>query len=74
MRYLPSDNGTQDGKPGFLSSLFGAKAKEITPQRYRIKVGSDASQSQVSVLDAQGQPETSATAGKILQLLTNDLK
>lgn len=74
VRYLPSDNGTQDGKPGFLSSLFGAKAKEITPQRYRIKIGSDASQSQVSVLDAQGQPETSATAGKILQLLTNDLK
>ncbi len=75
VRYLPSDSGNQDGKPGFFSSLFGSnKAKEITPQRYRIKVGSDASQSQVSVLDAQGQAETSATASKILQLLANDLK
>ena len=74
VRYLPSDNGTKDGKPGFFSGLFGTKAKEITPQRYRIKVGSTATQSQVSVLDAQGQADASATAGKILQLLANDLK
>ncbi|MCX7250157.1 MAG: outer membrane protein assembly factor BamC [Burkholderiales bacterium] len=74
VRYLPSDNATKDGKPGFLSGLFGAKAQEITPQRYRIKVGSDVTQSQVSVLDAQGKPDTSPTAGKILQLLANDLK
>ena len=74
VRYLPGDNGAQDGKPGFFSSLFGAKTKEITPQRYRIKIGNAANQSQVTVLDAQGQPETSGTADKILQLLANDLK
>ena len=74
VRSLPSDSATKDGKPGFLSGLFGAKTQEITPQRYRIKVGNDATQSQVSVLDAQGKADTSATAGKILQLLANDLK
>ncbi len=74
VRYLPSDNAAKDGKPGFFSGLFGTKAKEITPQRYRIKVGSTATQSQVSVLDAQGQADAAATAGKILQLLANDLK
>ena len=74
VRYLPSDNAGKGGKPGFLSGLFGGKTQEITPQRYRIKVGSDATQSQVSVLDAQGKADTSPTAGKILQLLANDLK
>ncbi len=58
----------------FVMTSSRAKTQEITPQRYRIKVGNDATQSQVSVLDAQGKADTSATAGKILQLLANDLK
>ncbi|MEO0004142.1 MAG: hypothetical protein RLZZ22_1834, partial [Pseudomonadota bacterium] len=74
VRYLPSDSAAPGSKPGFFSNLFGAKAKEVTPQGYRVKVGSNANQSQVSVLDAQGKPDASATASKILQLLANDLQ
>ena len=73
VRYVGSDKGETE-KPGFFASLFGAKAQEITPQRYRIKVGSEANQSTVSVLDAQGQPDASANARKMLQLLADDLK
>lgn len=73
VRYLPSEAQGAE-KPGFLSSLFGSKAKEAAPQRYRIKVGSDAAQSSVTVLDAQGQPDASPAGRKILQLLADDLK
>ena len=73
VRYLPSEvQGAE--KPGFLANLFGSKAKEATPQRYRIKVSSNASQSSVTVLDAQGQPDASQHGGKILQLLADDLR
>jgi outer membrane protein assembly factor BamC len=73
VRYLPSEvQGAE--KPGFFSSLFGAKAKDSTPQRYRIKVSSAASQSTVTVLDAQGLPDASQHGSKILQLLADDLK
>ncbi len=71
VRYLPSE--VQGEKPGFFSSLFGAKAREATPQRYRIKV-SDGAQSSVTVLDAQGQADASPHGRKILQLLAEDLK
>ncbi len=73
VRYLPSEVQGKE-KPGFFASLFGSKARETTPQRYRIKVGSDAAQSSVTVLDAQGQPDASPSARKILQLLADDLK
>ena len=73
VRYVGGDKGQTD-KPGFFAGLFGAKAQEITPQRYRIKVSSEAGQSTVSVLDAQGQPDAGANAQKMLQLLADDLK
>jgi outer membrane protein assembly factor BamC len=73
VRYVPSEvQGAE--KPGLFSSLFGSKAKEATPQRYRIKVSSDAGQSTVTVLDAQGQPDASPNSSKILQLLADELK
>ncbi len=73
VRYVPSEvQGAE--KPGFFSGLFGGKAKEATPQRYRIKVSSTATQSTVTVLDAQGQPDASPNSSKILQLLADELK
>ncbi|MEN9905348.1 MAG: hypothetical protein RLZZ555_1913 [Pseudomonadota bacterium] len=74
VRYVPSE--VQGGqKPGFFSGLFGgSKAKEATPQRYRVKINSNAAQSTVSVLDAQGQPDASPNGSRILQLLADELK
>lgn len=74
VRYVPSEADTAKDKPGFFASLFGSKSQDATPQRYRIKVDSAASQSTVSVLDAAGQPDGSAPARKILQLLADELK
>ncbi len=60
-------------KPGFFSRMFGADDKQPTPQRYRIVVKSEADLTTVSVLDAQGQPDGSANAQRIVQLLAADL-
>lgn len=60
-------------KPGFFARLFGADDKQPTPQRYRIVVKSEAELTTVSVLDAQGQPDASANAQRIMQLLAADL-
>ena len=61
-------------KPGFFGRLFGADTKEPTPQRYRIAVKSEGESTTVSVLDAQGRPDASANAQRIVQLLAADLK
>lgn len=60
-------------KPGFFSRMFGADDKQPTPQRYRIVVKSEADLTTVSVLDAQGQPDASANAQRIVQILAADL-
>lgn len=74
VRYVaPNPNTAKD--PGFLGRLFGAgKPDEATPVRYRIQVRSANGTTTVSVLDAQGQPDPSANAQRIVQVLVDDLK
>ncbi|MDP3520308.1 MAG: outer membrane protein assembly factor BamC [Hydrogenophaga sp.] len=74
VRYVAPD--ANSGKePGFLGRLFGAgKPSEATPVRYRILVRSAGDKTTVSVLDAQGQPDKSANAQRITQVLVDDLK
>lgn len=73
VRYVPA-LATDAAKPGFFGRLFGGSAAEATPAQYRVVVRSSGESTTVSVLDAQGQPEASANAQNILQLLANDLK
>ncbi len=74
VRYVGSaEDPNGKGKPGFFSRLFSSE-KEAAPQSYRIQLKSGTTQTAVSVLDAQGRPDTSANARKILQLLADDLK
>lgn len=62
-------------EPGFFGRMFGASRKEATPVRYRIVLrSSSSSNTTVSVLDSQGQPDGSAAAQRIVQLLADDLK
>lgn len=63
----------QASKPGFFARMFGAESKQPTPQRYRIVVKSENDATTVSVLDAQGQPDASQNAQRIVQLLAADL-
>ncbi len=74
VRYV-APNANSDKEPGFLGRLFGAgKTAESTPVRYRIQVRSAGEKTTVTVLDAQGQPDKSANAQRITQVLVDDLK
>jgi len=62
------------GQPGLLSRMFSSRREEGTPVRYRVSVRSAENQSTVSVLDANGQPDASETARRILTLLSEELQ
>jgi len=73
VRYVPLS--TKDAsKPGLFGRLFGGGEAQAKPAQYRIAVRSSGTTTTVSVLNAQGQPEGSADAQRILQLLANDIK
>lgn len=72
VRYVEPDAQSQQEKQGWFSSLFSGK-KETVPSQYRIAVRSQGQRSEVTVLDAQGQPETVA-AQRILRVLEQGLK
>ncbi|MDO8888077.1 MAG: outer membrane protein assembly factor BamC [Hydrogenophaga sp.] len=61
-------------EPGFFGKLFGGSKKEAATERYQVVVRSVDTATTVSVLGAQGQPEGSANARRITQLLADDLK
>ncbi len=61
-------------EPGFLARLFGRDDKDAAPNKYRIAVKSQGESTTVSVLNASGAPETSATARRIVQVIADDLK
>ncbi|WP_426145485.1 outer membrane protein assembly factor BamC [Polaromonas sp. DSR2-3-2] len=62
------------GEPGFFSKLFSGSAAAVMPLKYRISVKSEGEKSTVSVLNAQGTPESSANAQRIVQVIADDLK
>lgn len=66
----------QKAEEGFFSRLFsfGKSAEASTLARYRIAVKGEGERSTVSVLTAQGAPETGDTGRRIVSLLVEDLK
>ena len=71
VRYVDPGEGKKE--PGFFSKLFSS-SEAIPPLKYRVLVRSTTSQSVVSVLDANGNPDTSANAARIIKVLVDDLK
>ena len=66
---------TSDKKePGFLSKIFSSVTPAVAPLKYRISVKSQGEATTVSVLNAQGVPESSANAQRIVQVIADDLK
>ena len=66
---------TSDRKePGFLSKLFSGTAPSTPPIKYRITVKSQGESTTVSVLNAQGAPETSINAQRIVKVIADDLR
>lgn len=73
VRYVePTPPGQEE--PGFFARMFGAKAQDKTPQKYRITVRGQGERSTVSVLDATGNAEVSDNAQRILKVIADDLR
>jgi outer membrane protein assembly factor BamC len=74
--YVRYDNPSKDGtEKGWMSKLaFWHGGDEKSVAQYQVKLTSDGDQTRVIVRDQVGQPETSATAERILQLLNDEIR
>ena len=61
-------------EPGFFSKLFSGSPAAVPPLKYQITVKSQGESTTVAVLNAQGAPEASANAQRIVQVIADDLK
>jgi outer membrane protein assembly factor BamC len=67
--------GSTDKEPGFFERMFSSKKDIPALSRYRIALSAKSgTNTLIQVLDANGQPETSVNAEKILQLIANELR
>lgn len=72
VRYAPP--GTPNKEPGFFAKLFTSDKVIPTLAKYRIAVTSKGEVSTVMVQGADGIPETSGNADKIIKLLADEIK
>lgn len=73
VRYVePTPPGQEE--PGFFARMFSSSPKDKVPQKYRITVRGEGESSAVSVLNAEGAPETSDNAQRILKVIADDLR
>ncbi|MEK9804184.1 MAG: outer membrane protein assembly factor BamC [Curvibacter sp.] len=73
VRYVePRAPGEEE--PGFFSRLFSGTPRDKTPQKYRITVRAEGETSTVAVLNADGAPESSDAAQRILKVIADDLR
>lgn len=71
VRYVEPTADKKD--PGFFGRLFSSTST-AAPLKYRIAVRSQGQTSTVSILNADGAPDASANAKRIVQLIADDLK
>ncbi len=73
VRYLDTDTGQKIDQGNFLTRMFGGKnTAEATS--FRIHVAQQGAGSVVTVLDKNGQQDTSPTAQRIITVLTSHMK
>jgi outer membrane protein assembly factor BamC len=72
VRYAPG--GSSDKEPGFFAKIFSSDKATPTLAKYRIAVTSKGDVSTVVVQGADGLPETSSNAQKIIKLLADEIK
>jgi outer membrane protein assembly factor BamC len=72
VRYV--DPGSNKTEPGLFTRIFSGSTPAAAPLKYRISVKSQGESTTVSVLNAQGAPESSANAQRIVQVIADDLK
>ena len=72
VRYVPPNPDKKE--PGFFGKLFSRNMPAEQPLKYRINLKTEGQTTTVSVLNANGAPETSANAQRIVQVIADDLK
>ena len=72
VRYV--EPNADKSEPGLFSKIFSPSAPAVPPLKYRIAVRGQGNVTTVSVLDAQGAPEASANARRIVQIIADDLR
>ena len=72
VRYAPP--GSPDKEPGFFAKMFSSEKATPVLAKYRIAVTSKGDVSVVQVQAADGIPDASANAGKIIKLLADEIK
>ena len=72
VRYLDTDTGEERAQPTVFSRMFGSENRAQAAQ-YRIHLTESGSQTQITVLDANGQRDTSATARRLLTVLSGKM-
>jgi outer membrane protein assembly factor BamC len=74
VRYQDVDSGTGAGKRSLTSRLaFWRKDDIDRVKQYQIRIQGDAAQTRVTVLDSNGNPDGSPSAGRILTLLAEQM-
>ncbi len=72
VRYLDTDTGQKIEQPNVFQRMFGGKGTS-EPRTFRIRVADQGSSSVVTVLDANGQPDNSDTAKRIINVLSTNM-
>lgn len=72
VRYVPA--GSNGKEPGFFSRLFSKETAAPAPIKYRVTLTHASGTSTIAVLTADGVPDTSDNAEKILKLIASELK
>ncbi|CAB3874744.1 outer membrane protein assembly factor BamC [Achromobacter mucicolens] len=72
VRYVDTDTGEKMEQPGFFSRMFSGDKKAQAAQ-YRIHLVGNGEQTTVSVLDANGTPDSSPTAQRLLSVLKDKM-
>ena len=72
VRYVAPNAETKPG--GFFSNLFSSTPATPAPLKYQITLTTKGDSTSVSVLNAEGKPDTSGNALRIVQVLADDLK
>jgi len=72
VRYVAPD--ADKAEQGFLSKLFSSSAPDKAPQKFRVSVQSQGSNTVVSVQNADGSAAATADAQRIIAVIAEDLK
>ncbi|AEG93669.1 outer membrane protein assembly factor BamC [Ramlibacter tataouinensis] len=72
VRYVEPNPDRQE--KGFFGKLFSGPEKVAAPIKYRINLKSAGDSTTVSVLNANGAPEASANAQRIVQVIADDIR